>query len=527
MLLIDIFLSNYIFGQIPELKVLSLHSAEINECEAKTNFFHSNYALAEARYFEKLEDISFTNKDFLYFASSLAANNKPILALEFYNEYNSKTTNQSIDPSSLFSDLEPRYYQTNESRKIANTNPTLSGTNVYIPSDRYFKHYEIDCNGIFTNAKNLLELPVGTIAGSASFFDDNKKAVVSIIDLTKNSVSLYYYYFAKGKWKKPIKLFKNSGQYAFPYVDEKNQTLYFSADIPGGYGGYDVYVSTFSGVNFSTPINLGNHINTEMNEINPMLADEWLYLSSNGYVSKGGYDIYKYKNIDGFSHVLENCNEWNSPSDEIGLLYQNKSQVQVIKHSVKNTELVSFKRISYKSEFTGLVVNENNNPISDIVILCLENNTFTITDKQGNYSFNFEQPYQSIDIRVLHADYKSLDEQIINGKSDTIKLFFESSFEETPTEIKVEQLDTNSSFASQEHADDFFIVLGSSYNYEDAYELWSEWNMKFKNSEILETATGIYRIVIKSGKSEEQALIDFTEARKKKADIWILRPQSR
>ncbi len=78
-----------------------------------------------------------------------------------------------------------------------------------------------------------------------------------------------------------------------------------------------------------------------MNEINPVLADDWLYLSSHGYISKGGYDIYKYKNVEGFNHILNNCKEWNSSADEIGLLYQSQSRVKVIRQDIQNTELVT------------------------------------------------------------------------------------------------------------------------------------------------------------------------------------------
>ena len=263
-----------------------------------------------------------------------------------------------------------------------------------------------------------------------------------------------------------------------------------------------------------------------MNEINPVLADDWLYLSSHGYISKGGYDIYKYKNVEGFNHILNNCKEWNSSADEIGLLYQSQSRVKVIRQDIQNTELVTFKKLSYKSRFTGKVVNEYGNMLENVVILCLNNNTFTSSDEQGNYSFRFEKYLESVDIRVLSSGYKPLNKQIIEGEQDTAILFLESAVEKTPTKVKIEQIDTTSlSFVKNELPQDYYIVLGSSYSYEEAYEFWTKWNVQFKDSEILEFANGLYRIVIKSVKSEEQALIDFAAARKKKSDIWILRPQ--
>jgi len=114
------------------------------------------------------------------------------------------------------------------------------------------------------------------------------KAVVSLIDNLKSTSKLYYLYQKKGKWKKPIELFSDTkGNYAFPYMSIDSKTLYFSSDRAGGQGGYDIYASIWNGDGFEKPINLGSEINSAGNEINPILANDWLYFSSNGHVALG------------------------------------------------------------------------------------------------------------------------------------------------------------------------------------------------------------------------------------------------
>lgn len=76
------------------------------------------------------------------------------------------------------------------------------------------------------------------------------------------------------------------------------KVLYFAATIPGGYGGFDLYYATIQGDDFSTPVNLGERINTPYTEKTPFYTDGTLYFSSDGYPGLGGMDIF-YSTWDG------------------------------------------------------------------------------------------------------------------------------------------------------------------------------------------------------------------------------------
>jgi outer membrane protein OmpA-like peptidoglycan-associated protein len=87
----------------------------------------------------------------------------------------------------------------------------------------------------------------------------------------------------------------NSDEYSVghPSMSSDGRTLYFVSDKPGGYGGTDIYVSTYDTV-WSEPTNLGGDINSEGDEMFPFIhEDNVLYFASNGYGGLGGLDIYK------------------------------------------------------------------------------------------------------------------------------------------------------------------------------------------------------------------------------------------
>lgn len=78
-----------------------------------------------------------------------------------------------------------------------------------------------------------------------------------------------------------------------PFVDEANKKIYFSSDMPGGYGGVDLYFVNYDDdLNFSEPVNLGSTINTSKNESHPYTIGDKLYFSSNGHFGLGGLDVF-------------------------------------------------------------------------------------------------------------------------------------------------------------------------------------------------------------------------------------------
>ncbi len=71
------------------------------------------------------------------------------------------------------------------------------------------------------------------------------------------------------------------------------EVLFFSSDMEGGEGGFDLYYATYKGHGvYGDPVNLGPKINTPGNEETPFYLDGVLYFSSDGHPTMGGYDIF-------------------------------------------------------------------------------------------------------------------------------------------------------------------------------------------------------------------------------------------
>ena len=87
--------------------------------------------------------------------------------------------------------------------------------------------------------------------------------------------------------------------------------LFFASRRPGGYGGLDLYKTTFKNGRWSTPQNLGADINTPYDETTPFLASDGraLYFSSNfAERSIGGLDVFK-------SVYIPDLNRWTEPQN--------------------------------------------------------------------------------------------------------------------------------------------------------------------------------------------------------------------
>ena len=100
-----------------------------------------------------------------------------------------------------------------------------------------------------------------------------------------------------------IKAFKhNNPDYktGHPSLSEDGNQLFFASDIPGGFGGSDLYVCTLTNGEWSDPVNLGSAVNSSSSEIYPFYHSSGrLYFSSDQSGSAGGLDIYFTQEING------------------------------------------------------------------------------------------------------------------------------------------------------------------------------------------------------------------------------------
>jgi hypothetical protein len=116
-----------------------------------------------------------------------------------------------------------------------------------------------------------------------------------------------------------------------------DKTILFASKRPGGYGGYDLYVTYFIDGNWSKPKNMGPDINSEYNEISPSISNDGniLYFSSDRVESFGGYDVFKStydSSSESWTESKNVGNPVNSAGNEIGM--ENLPIYQVIENKV-------------------------------------------------------------------------------------------------------------------------------------------------------------------------------------------------
>jgi outer membrane protein OmpA-like peptidoglycan-associated protein len=148
--------------------------------------------------------------------------------------------------------------------------------------------------------------------GPMTFFQDQKKIIFTRNNDDKGKAGksnegirklMLYSAEHKGgdKWVNIKELPFNNKDYScgHPALSPDDSKLYFASDMPGGFGGTDLYVVEHKNGKWGKPVNLGREINTEGNEMFPYVdADGNLYFSSDGHEGLGGLDVFYTELID-------------------------------------------------------------------------------------------------------------------------------------------------------------------------------------------------------------------------------------
>ncbi|UCH14040.1 MAG: PD40 domain-containing protein [Bacteroidales bacterium] len=171
-------------------------------------------------------------------------------------------------------------------------------------------YYSVKEGGKWTKPVNINKY-IGSIGDSypSSISNDNSRLYLTVKDYFTSTIC--YSEFSNGKWTKMKKLKKpvNSKSWnsqAFESVS--GNELYFVSDRKGGYGGLDIYKSVKNKKGqWDKPENLGSTINTELNEIMPIISPDGneFYFCSEGHTSIGGYDV--------FMSARNPSNTWSDP----------------------------------------------------------------------------------------------------------------------------------------------------------------------------------------------------------------------
>lgn len=187
--------------------------------------------------------------------------------------------------------------------RYSETNPVVSGNEKVLVFSRRLPFYD----GVFFSEKTEegeWSWPVeitpqigsdGDCYPVSLSYDGTELYLYKSDDLIGN---IYVSRFADGMWTRIRKLNDNiNTRYweSHASISKDGNTLYFTSNRPGGYGGLDIYYSRRdSRGEWGPAVNLGPKINTPYNEDTPFITEDGntLYFSSYGHYNIGGYDIF-------------------------------------------------------------------------------------------------------------------------------------------------------------------------------------------------------------------------------------------
>lgn len=196
----------------------------------------------------------------------------------------------------------------------------------------------------------------------------NKKTKLSTDGV--NKLKLFFDEYKNGKWLSAQNFPYNDDNYScgHPALTADGKTMYFVSDMPGGFGGTDIWKSVYENGSWSKPENIGDKLNSEGNEMFPTLVnDSVFYFASNGLGGLGGLDIYSSSYSKGLFGDYKNLGyPINSSYDDFGLIYNSKSQSGYFTSNRKGTLGGSDDIYHFKSQgnyLTLLVIDAKSNVV--------------------------------------------------------------------------------------------------------------------------------------------------------------------
>ena len=205
--------------------------------------------------------------------------------------------------------------------------------------------------------------------GPVDFSYDEQNMVITKNELEKSKGTgiphLGLYFSSKqenGKWSDLVPFEYNDSEYNFGHgcFADDGKTLYFISDMPGGFGGPDIYRSNWVDGKWLKPENLGSKINTSMKEMFPFVSGDTLYFTSDGHFGLGGMDLFQVeltgqKEPDNLGFPI------NTSTDDFGLICQRGGRLGFFSSNRKDTlkeenidQIYSFKRPVLKHD---LIIN--------------------------------------------------------------------------------------------------------------------------------------------------------------------------
>jgi outer membrane protein OmpA-like peptidoglycan-associated protein len=251
----------------------------------------------------------------------------------------------------------------------------------------------------------------------------------------------------KGKWVDELETTLNSKDYSIghPAITNDGKTIYFASDMPGGFGGADLYMAPLNtDGSIGKPINLGKEVNTEGQEMFPWISpDGLLFFSSNGHIGLGGLDVFVMtieKDGKSLGNLTNVGKPVNSQKDDFALTFNKDGKTGYFSSNriggKGDDDIYSFqltRPFVFKMKLIGLVLDQNTKQTlggSTVYLKDSKGNVVSsvVSDENGNYNFDI-LPNEEYIIVAKNNDYTE-NKISVNTKSqvgNTVKADVELS----------------------------------------------------------------------------------------------------
>lgn len=316
---------------------------------------------------------------------------------------------------------------------------------------------DLDSDGELTNPKMQSKKVNSRFhEGPLCFSQDNKKVFFTRNNISKRkqrkdqkgiqNLKIYIADVAEDdKWINTKEFVYNSKEFSIghPTISQDGKTLYFVSDMPGGFGGADIYKCDILENNtFGKPINLGQTINTEGQEMFPFFSKEnVLFFSSDGHVGLGGLDVFIcYPTKENhYSKILNAGKPINSERDDFSFLMDSTSAKGYFSSNRNGGtgdddiySFVSTKLFNLNLDLKGTITDAKTKGNLEGAIVCLLNDKnekidSTLTDVNGKYEFSIK-PQQNYSLSCSKNKYypqqiDDLDLNLPEGQTEITQNF--------------------------------------------------------------------------------------------------------
>ena len=220
-------------------------------------------------------------------------------------------------------------------------------------------------------------------------------------------LEIYFSELKEGAWQEE-KAFKfNNPQYSVghPWLSEDGNTMYFTSDMSGGFGEADIYrIERENGGEWGNPVNLGDKVNTEGDEMFPFYHEKKniLIFASSGHIGLGGLDLFMTVSKEGTIQKIMNMgSSINSGYDDFSLIVDPEMKNGYFASNrlggKGDDDIYKFKILKpfiFTKTIRGRSTDKSGNilPGATISLLDEQGNEVakTVADESGTYSFTID-----------------------------------------------------------------------------------------------------------------------------------------